>query len=174
MLQRYMRSALQPMRVENGRCLACLPGLLRCMLLSCATGAADGTITAWSLSHDVPGAHLFTVTAHSGAVMQLKAMPPDAGASCSSIPSQCFHALLHLPVGGTSTTPCGLFVATGTWQDCILSSGPDGVVCIMSMVLGRCERMLPGKTAGSSVQYSDKRASASRKALRSYTVITGV
>lgn len=47
---------------------------------------------------------------------------------------------------GQGTTPCGLLVATGTWQDCILSSGPDGVVCITSMVSGRCERMLPGKT----------------------------
>jgi hypothetical protein len=78
-------------------------------------------------------------------------------------------AFMHLCTSqweGQGTTPCGLFVATGTWQDCILSSGSDGVVCITSMVSGRCERTLPGKTAGSSVRSFDKRASASRKKSR--------
>lgn len=31
------------------------------------------------------------------------------------------------------------------WCNCVLSVGSDGIVCIISLALGRCERVLPGE-----------------------------
>jgi hypothetical protein len=104
-------------------------------MLTDMTGAADGTVKGWSLADEDFGEPLFTVTAHSGAVTQMRAMPAHPGTSYSG--STSAHGLHHM----------------------VICHGPH-TLSVMSKVPGRTASSAVAKTASSASRPSCQAAAS--------------